>query len=353
MGLQIGPGHSRSLSQPAAFFSLDSLPPLSPSPYRAADSPAASPSVSDPASADVSLDDHAHPPAKASPFSKCSSFRLGGGGGDGDGAPPRKAHRRSLSEVPFSVSGGIHSPFGRFQLGPGPASFDAAKPVKLVKRESEWDREVEDTGEGMGERKTEGETADELFSAYMNLDALNSGGAPGAEGSRGDDLDSRASGSKTNGAESSENEAESSVIESGHSDKRESAKRSFDGNLLAGASRHCRSLSMDSFMGKKLPSFDNVSPNFPPSPGSRSGHHSHSNSLDGNSDSFSLELGNGEFTAAEMKKIMANEKLAEMAAADPKRVKRLVFDLHMPSQFIHVYCTEFFSLWRIVHYADL
>jgi hypothetical protein len=39
---------------------------------------------------------------------------------------------------------------------------------------------------------------------------------------------------------------------------------------------------------------------------------------------FSLEFGSGEFTPAEMKRIMADEKLAEMALADPKRVKRYV-----------------------------
>lgn len=37
---------------------------------------------------------------------------------------------------------------------------------------------------------------------------------------------------------------------------------------------------------------------------------------------FSSEFGNGRFTAPEMKKIMENEKLVELAMADPKRVKR-------------------------------
>jgi len=37
------------------------------------------------------------------------------------------------------------------------------------------------------------------------------------------------------------------------------------------------------------------------------------------------ELANGEFTESEMKKIMANERLAELALADPKRVKRFEF----------------------------
>ncbi len=44
---------------------------------------------------------------------------------------------------------------------------------------------------------------------------------------------------------------------------------------------------------------------------------------------FSLEFGSGEFTPAEMKRIMADEKLAEMALADPKRVKRQVFLCHL------------------------
>ncbi|EMS60907.1 Transcription factor RF2a [Triticum urartu] len=39
---------------------------------------------------------------------------------------------------------------------------------------------------------------------------------------------------------------------------------------------------------------------------------------------FGREFGGGEFTPAEMKRIMADEKLAEMALADPKRVKRVL-----------------------------
>ncbi|KAG9441627.1 hypothetical protein H6P81_017481 [Aristolochia fimbriata] len=68
----------------------------------------------------------------------------------------------------------------------------------------------------MGERKSEGESADELFSAYMNLDALNSGVPGPLEKScseNREDLDSRASGTKTNGVESSDDEAESSALE--------------------------------------------------------------------------------------------------------------------------------------------
>lgn len=39
----------------------------------------------------------------------------------------------------------------------------------------------------------------------------------------------------------------------------------------------------------------------------------------------SSELANGEFTESEMKKIMANDRLAEIALSDPKRVKRFKF----------------------------
>ena len=40
--------------------------------------------------------------------------------------------------------------------------------------------------------------------------------------------------------------------------------------------------------------------------------------------SFNLEFGNGEFSAPELKKIMANEKLREIAIADPRRAKRIL-----------------------------
>ena len=102
-----------------------------------------------------------------------------------------------------------------------------------------------------------------------------------------------------NGADSSENESEDYGGESqaflwGDAGGR---KRSAAGEPAA---RHARSLSMDSLMGKL------------------------SFSANGEPSKFSLEFGSGEFTPAEMKRIMADEKLAEMALADPKRVKRYV-----------------------------
>ncbi|OVA12613.1 Basic-leucine zipper domain [Macleaya cordata] len=327
-----GPSHSRSLSQPA-FFNLDSLPPLSPSPYR----DSSSTSLSDPVSADVSMDDRdgalQTPPPPS--FTRGNSLRVG------ESLPPRKAHRRSSSDIPFGFSTSFNSspPF----IPPkGQPIFDrsasarensfSGKPIQLVKRESEWDREGDNNAEGMGERKSEGEVVDDLFSAYMNLDNLDTLNSSGTDDKTGQDNDSRASGTKTNGVDSSDNEAESSINESCNSmqrvnlsssvERREGTKRSAGGDIVP-TSRHCRSISMDSFMGK-LPNFVDESPKLPPSPGIRSGQHSHSSSLDGTSTTFSLEFGNGEFSGAELKKIMANEKLAEIALADPKRAKRIL-----------------------------
>ncbi|KAG5145342.1 hypothetical protein JHK84_030885 [Glycine max] len=317
------PTHTRSLSQPS-FFSLDSLPPLSPSPFR----DSSSTSVSE--AADVSMEDRdvsSHSLLPPSPFSRTlntnnSNLPL----------PPRKAHRRSNSDIPFGFSTVLQSSPPLIPLR-NPVS---AKPAQLVKRETPWDRVVEhntntnnnNNVEGSGEKKSpEGEVVDDLFSAYMNLDsfdALNSSGTDDKNGGENrDDLDSRASGTKTNGGDSSDNEAESSVNESGHggSEKREGMKRSAGGEI-APTTRHYRSVSMDSFIGKL--NFGDESPKLPPSPGQRGCLMSPAGGIDGNSAAFSLEFGNGEFSGPELKKIMANEKLAEIALTDPKRAKRIL-----------------------------
>ncbi|XP_010531490.1 PREDICTED: probable transcription factor PosF21 [Tarenaya hassleriana] len=327
-----GPTHSRSLSQPSSFFSFDSLPPLSPSPFR--DSPSAS-------DHDVPMEDRdscgLNPSLPPSPFTRCnsssSSSRVG------DSLPPRKAHRRSNSDIPFgfnsmmvSNSAPLIPPRPVERSVSGGEGTDWSKTAHLVKRESSCERE------GAGERKLEGDVVDDLFSAYMNLeniDVLNSSGAEDSKNgneNREDMESSRASGTKTNGGNSSDTEGESSVDETGSSfqkigtgsmgEKTEGVKRSA-GRDIAPTSRHYRSVSMDScFMGKL--NFGDESPKLPPSPGNLTGKVSPTNSFDGNSSNFSLELGNGEFTAAEMKKIMANEKLVEIAVIDPKRVKRIL-----------------------------
>ncbi|OMO74421.1 hypothetical protein CCACVL1_16746 [Corchorus capsularis] len=332
-----GPTHSRSLSQPSSFFSLDSLPPLSPSPFR--DSPSVA--VPDQICTDVSMEDRdatSHSLLPPSPFSRGNSMRVG------ESLPPRKSHRRSNSDIPFGFNTILQSspPLLPLRGGgglerslSGKENSEVPKPIQLVKKETSWERSGDANAEGVGERKSEGEVVDDLFSAYMNLDtidALNSSGTDDKNNGNDnhEDLDSRASGTKTNGGDSSDNEAESSVNESGNSghrgrmnstEKREGIKRSAGGDITP-ASRHYRSISMDSFMEKL--NFGDESPKLPPSPGNRPGQLSPTNSIDGNSAAFSLEFGNGEFSGAELKKIMANEKLAEIAMADPKRAKRIL-----------------------------
>ncbi|WOK95195.1 putative transcription factor PosF21 [Canna indica] len=286
-----GAVHSRSISQPHAFFSLDSLPPSpSPPPFAAA--------------AAASDADRARPVSA--------------------GLPPRKAHRRSQSDVPI---GFLHPPLSPVAAAGTPSAMltqqRARPPPQQVKQETEWDKDTESSGEGIGDRKSEGDAADDLFNAYMNLDSLEALNSSGME-EKNEDLDSsRLSGTRTNMADSSENEAESSMNESsGGGSKKEGNKRSAAGDLTPITTRHFRSLSMDSLMGKLH--FGDESPKLPPSPGNQMGHHSRSGSMDGTANALSPEFGNGEFTSAEMKKIMANEKLAEMAMTDPKRVKRIL-----------------------------
>ncbi|WCJ39710.1 Basic-leucine zipper (bZIP) transcription factor family protein [Euphorbia peplus] len=306
--------HSRSLSQPSSFFSLDSLPPLSPAPFRD--------TFSDPVACTDERDANSHSLLPPSAFNRRVAESL----------PPRKSHRRSNSDIPFGFANVLQSSPPLIPLRSFDPSFSsneslvAGKPAQLVKKEWEKGGGGDVNSEGMGERKSEGEVVDDLFSAYMNLDnidALNSSGTDDKNANENrDDLDSRASGTKTNGGDSSDNEAESSVNESGSSlprERREGMKRAA-GNDIAPTTRHYRSVSMDSFMGKM--NFGDESPKLPPSPGARPGQLSPSNSMDGNA--FSLEFGNGEFSGAELKKIMANEKLAEIALTDPKRAKRIL-----------------------------
>ncbi|XP_022896074.1 transcription factor RF2a-like isoform X1 [Olea europaea var. sylvestris] len=323
MGMQnfspsAGPSHSRSLSQPS-FFLLDSLPPLSPSPYR--ESPATT--LSDQVSADVSMeerDGNLHSLLPPSPFTRSGSLR------GGEGLPPSKAHRRSNSDNTFGISTMMQSPPLIPPRSPGALERlrenSGAKPVQLVKRESSWEKGGGSNAEGMGEKKSEGENVDDLFSAYLNLDNIDAFNSSGTDEKLGNENweDSRASCTKTN--DSSDNEATSSVNESGNKIQRprEGIKRNARGEI-APTTRHYRSVSMDSFMGNM--SFDE-SPKLSPSPGTSTAQLSPTNSIDGNSNPFSLEIGNGEFSGVELKKIMANEKLAEIAISDPKRAKRIL-----------------------------
>ena len=135
----------------------------------------------------------------------------------------------------------------------------------------------------------DGASGDDLFSSYLNLEGV-------------DGLNSSPDSSLK--ADSSENDSEECAAGiRWAADGGAGVKRSAAGEPAAG--RHARSLSMDSLMGRL---------NF--SAGGVSGPSNGAGTM------FSLEFGSGEFTPAEMKKIMADDKLAEMALADPKRVKR-------------------------------
>ncbi|KAL8267362.1 hypothetical protein R6Q59_004706 [Mikania micrantha] len=270
--LGVGPSHSRTLSQPS-FFSVDSLPPLSPSSYR---SPTSGP-VSNQVVGDVTL-------------------------------PTCKTHRRVNSDVPFGFSTILQSSPPLIPLRGAKGCDGSATLRNSVKLEPNWEKTGTDcNADRLGERNSEGEVVDDLFSSYRKLN------------SRG-----------KNGGDCSDNEATSSVNGSGNnmekseicliSDKKEGIKRSADGEIAP--TRHYRSVSMDSVMGNM--NFDDHSLKLLPSPGGQIGNLLSSDSIDTNSDTFILEFGNGVFNAAELKKIMANENLVEMASTDPKRVKRIL-----------------------------
>ncbi|CAN1163453.1 bZIP transcription factor 29 [Linum perenne] len=279
-GLVSDQHHSRSLSQSSSMFSIDCLPPIGGRnmPHSMEQNAASSQGMPVPVS------------------------RVNDGVG---GLPPlRAAHRRAMSDtVPLGFCDMIHS---SPQLLPIRGQVGVFDRLELVKQESGW-------VEGMSERRPEGVevvATDEMMSAYMHLDNVDPLNSSGTEDNK--DLDSRASGTKTNGTESSDNEAESHV---------KGLKRSADGDI-GPAGRHCRSVSMDSFMGGLRLDDESMMMKLPPI--GQQHHSPGSSSMQGHLSKFNLEFGNGEFTEAELKKIMSNDKLTELAMADPKRVKRIL-----------------------------
>ncbi|XP_061356508.1 bZIP transcription factor 29-like [Gastrolobium bilobum] len=303
--LSPGSSHSRSLSQ-SSFFSLDSLPPLSPSPYR---EPVTASDVSKEESLATS---HAPVPNRG------HQVQLG------HCLPPRKGHRRSSSDSPLGISGFIQSFPQSVPADNAPSRGENKgfeKPIQLVLKEPIKDTDCVDgfSGEPVDGRKED--ALDDLFSAYMSLDNIDNLNFSGME-------DSRTSGSKT--VESSDNEVESYVngkttgawgaSSSCSEERREGVKRSSNGDIAPGA-RHRRSFSLDS----SLENFrvEDGSPNLPPLQ-NRAGQHSPGDSVDGKTSDISMEFGNGEFSSEEIKKIMENDKLAEIAISDPKRAKRIL-----------------------------
>ncbi|XP_062199716.1 bZIP transcription factor 29-like [Phragmites australis] len=193
--------------------------------------------------------------------------------------PPRGAgHRRSRSD--FFV--GFSRPNLPLPVPPTASAADVYKPVDAA-------------------------SLDDLFGSYRGMGALGSS-VDGAE-DRHDHLRGPRAWSR---ADSSENEAESWATGGG-----------------ASHPRHCRSLSVDSIMGSlNFGALGQESPRLPPlSPAAGAGG---GLSCTGNGPSgcaaalFTTELANGEFSEADRKKIMASDRLAEIALSDPKRVKRIL-----------------------------
>lgn len=278
--LKQGPGHSRSLSQPA-FFNLDCLPPLSPSPI------------------DVSMEDRVvNSNGNGKPIPSPGLGSHGNGIRVSDRSlPPRRGHRRSSSDVPLGFSAMIQSSAQLMPIGTRGAS-DRSGPGG------------NSNVDGSGERKSEGDFTDDLFNTYMNLDNFDTLYSSGTEDK---DRDSR-SGAKT-GGESSENEVESSV--KGY---QVGSKRRAPGEI-ARTTRHHRSVSMDSYIGSL--NFNEESLKLPTQDQNQGGRVSPGELMDVNWTKSKL-LGSDGFTPAEMKKIMENERLAELFPVDPRRVKRIL-----------------------------
>ncbi|KAK4276525.1 hypothetical protein QN277_014664 [Acacia crassicarpa] len=309
--------HSRSLSQ-QSFFSLDSLPPLSPSLYC---EPSAT-SLSNSISTDVAMEEsvvNSRGPGISMPINRDHAFQAG------PSVLPRKGHRRSSSDTPLGISAFIQSPPP--QLVPSPwMNLDNSisrgersgleKPIQLVIKEPKKDEGHVDwyDAKPMVERKDD--VMDDLISVYMNLDNIDDVNLSGAEESKTFESSDNEVVSLVSGKATSTQEATSSFVE----ERREGIKRSSDGDIAPG-SRHRRSFSLDSSIGNLH--IGDESPKLPPL-GNGAGQRSPSNSVDGKTLEINMELRNGEFSELELKKIMENDKLAEIALSDPKRARRIL-----------------------------
>ncbi|KAL4282340.1 hypothetical protein GQ457_03G030610 [Hibiscus cannabinus] len=245
--------HSRSLSQPA-FFSPWIDPCVS--------------SLPDPACNGLSMEKMVlHSiirPSLPSPVGRgCNQFCAG----DCSSLPPRRGHRWSCGDFPLGSSAMIQSLPQTNSIG----NLGVEEPIRSRKRE----------------------LADDLFNAYMSLENIETLNSSGTEDK---DLDSRGSGKKTYGGESSDNEVESSVNGHGMSfgvsiEKNEGIKRTAAGDIAPTL-----------FKGN-LQFYDE----------SRKRNRG-----------VRRSTGSSEFNEAELKKIMENDNLAEIASVDPKRAKRIL-----------------------------
>ncbi|KAL3505373.1 hypothetical protein ACH5RR_035214 [Cinchona calisaya] len=313
----VGGSHSRSLSQPA-FFGNHSLPPLSPSPHSES-SLASISTIKDVSMDEVDVSSRGSQVVGLSFSNFESTFR-----GNFESLPPRKGHRRSSSDVPLGFNVMVQtSP----QLVPisgqgalGKAAYENDKfgrnnLIHLQKQEIDMTSECKSNVNSMSDRRLEGEVVDDLFLSYMKLENTDRFNFSGTKDNR---KGSVVSGTKKIGGESSHTKAESISKGTGLT---EGNKRSATGDIAPPA-RHFRSLSVDSTFGNLH--FSEESPKLPTAFGNHVGQLSPSNSVTENLGKLSLEFGNSEFSEAELKKIVADERLAEIALSDPKRAKRVL-----------------------------
>ncbi|KAK4434593.1 bZIP transcription factor 18 [Sesamum alatum] len=243
-------------------------------------------------------------PAVGQPSPRGNPFR------SNNGLPPRRGHHRSNSDVPLGFSAIIqsspqlapissHGSLGRTaDMG---ENSGTDKPVGLKRREMDTVRYGKNSVDGIGGRKSDGEVVDGLFDSVMDLDHVYGLNSFGAEDK---DKDTITTGTKISGGDSSNSESETVSRHCTSSNGR--VKRSAAGDISP-QFRHHRSLSMDSGFG-----------NF------HFGESSPSNSLDEKSAKINLDFGEGGFSETELRKIMADERLAEIAVSDPKRAKRIL-----------------------------
>ncbi|KAI5081980.1 hypothetical protein GOP47_0001723 [Adiantum capillus-veneris] len=279
-------------------------------------------------------------------------------------APSRKGHRRSHSEVAPTFSTGTDTLFGRVLMQAIPTSRDIATEESWqkfkatnpqVKQELHWGNEKEGQAavDAVGERGGDGEGSDDLFSMYIDMDKIDSfqnaegpdssenyakrvdkGARSRASSSASQDneknpLLSSEKGESFHGGTDSDKEDSDKEEDSYMADSNERSSEPYsngkakdakkDGNLHGPF--HVRSASMDGVV-QSLKGGNDPQQSTPPAR-NKTARHLHSLSMDG-SLNFKLNFPNGDFDGAELKKIMANDKLAEIALVDPKRAKRIL-----------------------------
>ncbi|XP_022894437.1 uncharacterized protein LOC111408860 [Olea europaea var. sylvestris] len=312
----LGDSHLRSLSQ-STFYGTNCLPPLSPLPPSESSLVSSNSNLKGASMEEIDVSSQG-PPFVPS-FPRESLFR------GNDCLISRKGHRRSNSDVPLGFSAMIQSSpqllpisgqgvMGRTIIKRETLGND--KPVRMKGCETDSASDGRSNAEGTGERKSKGEVIDDLFNSLMNMDRVDGVNSSAMENK---DKDNIVSGMTNNGGDNSNIELER--VSRHETNSRERVKRSAPGDIAPPA-RHCRSLSMDSAFGNFH--LGEESPKLSTCPGNWGSLLSPNNSVSENPAKFNLDFGSGEFSEAELKKIMADESLAEIASSDPKRAKRIL-----------------------------